>query len=122
MDSFVHGLLNVVDHHFPLRVRRVKQCSYPWMTSEVKAVLNQRNDAYRQMMKSCGYQSYQVNRECYQRLKREFKRVLFQEKKTFFQNNAFNQKKMWNVLSRMMKKDHPSPLSSHITPTALNQY
>ncbi|XP_055350833.1 uncharacterized protein LOC129597365 [Paramacrobiotus metropolitanus] len=52
--SFVADLTQVVDECFPKRSRRVRRTEPPWMNSEVKTLIKNKDDAYRRKCQSRG--------------------------------------------------------------------
>lgn len=89
-NHFVKGLLDMVDCHFPLRRRRVKQSEEPWMTGEVKALFRQRDAAYLHLCGAKGTPQYEVRRAAFLSVKRRAATALRHARSRFFANNAGN--------------------------------
>ncbi|OQV14723.1 hypothetical protein BV898_11095 [Hypsibius exemplaris] len=116
---FVKGLLDVVEQHYPVRTRRIRQAEYPWMSPSIKKKIRTRNAAYRRLIFSRG-RTYPSIKADFMLRKREVERMIGHGKMEFFQRNASNSRKIWAVLGRLLKKDHQVKTPSQLDANAIN--
>ena len=90
-----HLFLGIADHHAPLKKRRVRGISSPWITPELKKLMLQRVSRF----------PTDVNWTSYKHLKNKFNYVIKNAKikyNAFFKENCRNIKNTWRGINRLI--------------------
>ena len=108
LESFNNKFLRVIDTHAPMRKQTVRKVNCPWVDSELRDLIKQREDAKKQAVIT-GYESdWQV----YRKLRNHIVTINKKKKRLYYENkiNAVgnDKKKMWSVVNDMLGRQQSS--------------
>ena len=107
-DMWQQMFLGIADYHAPLKHRRVRGISYPWITSELKKLMFQRD----KLKKIASRFPTDANWTSYKHLKNkvnyEIKNAKINYYNAFFKENCSNIKNTWRGINRLIGNESKS--------------
>lgn len=104
LNLFMDCFMRVVNNHAPLKKFTVKAKSAPWVDTELRSLMAQREEAKKVAVLSDSFE----DRKCYCILRNQVTKVNRVKKKKYFQkridDSGTDCKRMWNVLNEIMGK------------------
>ena len=123
-DIWQQMFLGIADYHAPLKKRRVRGISSPWITPELKKLMFQRD----KLIKIASSFPTDVNWTSYKNLKNkvnyEIKKAKMNYFNKFFKENCRNKKNTWKgILNRLIGSESKSTKSTQLeTDRGYNNY
>ncbi len=110
-NEFKNNFLTIAEKHAPVRQRRVKSEHKPWLTKEIKRLMQHRDYLKRQSVRltSSNYN------EAYKRCKNKLNKLIKKTKEEYFKtklSNANNSKESWQAINELLNK---KPKTTHVT-------
>jgi len=100
MDRFVE----IVDKHAPIRKRSIKGNNAPWLDTELKSIMRERDNAKAETLKS----KSDMDERYYCKLRNKVTKLNRLKKKIYFiqkiSNSSNNCKQLWKVINEIMCK------------------
>ena len=130
VENFSEGLLSVCDVHAPVYSFVPKKDYFPWVTSNIKNLISERNKAWKFYKRRGGLDA----RSRYNLLRNRIQIQIRNAKHNFFKSkllNASNSRDMWRTINDLglSKNNHDSPLpfdadslNAHFVNTASNTF
>lgn len=105
--SFNHSIITLFDKHSPVRQIRVNQQSYPWITENIKILMDLRDAALNKARRT----KKESHKDYYRVLRNYTNGALDREKKAYFtfyvNKNQNKPKRMWNHIKYSTIMGHP---------------
>ena len=103
------SLLNIVDTHLPLKTRRIKEKHTPWITSDIRDIMIQRDKKLKKFMKSKSEADWVM----YKQIRNKVNGLVKLNKKKYFHKRIFdcknNTSELWKCIKEILPaKDKPS--------------
>ena len=133
LDTWVSLFMNVVEHHLPVRTKRVRKKACPWITKEVVQLMNERDRLHRVAVNkndSRAWSEYKVLRNRVTHMLKMCKANYYHR---IIRENGHNHKKMWSCLKEIIpnsgrvlpgniKSGNDECTSPRVIANAFNQY
>ena len=111
LDYMEQGLTTIIDRHVPKIAKHVKGCKCPWLTYEIKTLMNTRDKVLRKAKKTnieCDWSSYKrVKNLCNNNVKQAKQKY---QKDLLFENRN-KPAKFWNCIKEMFPSKESVPIS-----------
>ena len=121
-NSFKDHLLTVADKRAPVVTRRVRGKTMPWITPEIKNLMQERGHFHKKAIKT----NKEIHWSSYKRLRNAVTLKLRKEKSRYYSTRLSedqNSKEMWKTLNKILpKKPKTAAEIENLSATKFNQY
>ena len=106
-----HTLLKIIDDHLPSKSRRIKEKHTPWITSDIRDLMIQRDKKLKQFLKS----SSEIDWNNYKHLRNKVNCIVKSSKKKYFHKRIFdcknNVSETWKCIKEILPAKEKSSLN-----------
>ena len=105
---------NVVVRHAPLRTKRVRGSKAPWITTELKQLMHQRDVLKIKAFQSKNPQDWSAFKKARNTLNNDIKRAKEEQYKTAFCESEKNLKRTWSIINEITSRKQTSSLVKEV--------
>ena len=118
VNAFNHLFLQVLDEHAPIKQIRIKSRPNPFITPEIKGLMNMRDMWHKKAMKTNNKLHWNAYRFFCQEVKREIKLAEKEHARSEILKSSGNSNLVWKILNRCLPKKN-APLAAIANPLLL---
>ena len=105
---------NVVDRHAPLRTKRVRGSKAPWITTELKQLMHQRDVLKIKAIQSKNPQDWSAFKKARNTVNNDIRHAKENHCKTAFCENEKNLKRTWSIINEITSRKQTSSLVKEV--------